>query len=260
MFRMDRPRVNYNQLAATYHSRYAGPTRLDGIAEALRNFNAQRVLEVGCGTGRFVESLRVGGATVFGVDASTGMLAQAASRLGPENLAAARANQLPFAAGLFDLICCVNAIHHFDDPRAFIRDAAPLLSPGGVMSIIGMDPRSIHSRYFYDYFEGAYELDVRRYPSFGQLVDWAAEARLDEVELKIVETSEARFVGKAVFDDPFLQKESNSLLALLSDDVYAAGLRRIETAAAAGAEFRYKLNFGMVTGRRSPTASSTGTT
>ena len=100
MFHMDRPRVDYNQLAPTYHSRYDGPNKLDGIAQALRSFDARCALEVGCGTGRFLVPLRETGEQVFGVDASTGMLSQAAARLGPSNLVAARANQLPFAPEL----------------------------------------------------------------------------------------------------------------------------------------------------------------
>src|SRR5215207_8022524 len=103
MFSMDRPRVNYNELAPTYHSRYDGPNKLDGIAQALRSFNGDTCLEVGCGTGRFIEVLRETRARVFGLDASTGMLSQAAARLGSSNLVAARANQLPFGAESFNL-------------------------------------------------------------------------------------------------------------------------------------------------------------
>lgn len=127
------------------------------------------------------------------------------------------------------------------------------------MGIIGMDPRTIRNRYYYEYFEGARNLDLRRYPSFGQLVDWAAEAQLERVELSIVEVASARFIGRDILDDPFLVKESNSLLALLSNDVYTEGVRRIEAAADRGAEFYTELHFGMVTGRRSSNASATGT-
>ena len=37
-------------------------------------------------------------------------------------------------------------------------------------------------------------------------------------------------VGREVLDDPFLRKDSTSQLVLLSDEAYAAGLRRIEAA------------------------------
>lgn len=259
MFVMDRPKVNYDDLSPTYHARYAGESRLNGIARALESFQACTILEVGCGTGRFVESLRETGATVFGADASVGMLSQGAARLGSGRLVAATANQLPFAEGSFDLVCCVNAIHHFEDPRSFIRDAAQLLLPGGFLAIVGIDPRAIRHRYYYEYFEGARDLDLRRYPSFGQLVDWSIEAQLDRVELTIVERPFMRFTGTAILDDPFLAKESNSLLALLPDDVYAEGLQRIEAAANLGAEFYSELSFGMIKGSRSPSASAKGT-
>lgn len=256
MFLMKTPRVDYNQLAPTYHSRYDGPEKLGGIARALKAFPAEKILEVGCGTGRFVEELRQSGATVFGVDASTGMLGQAAARLGSSGLVAARANALPFASDGFDLIYVVNAIHHFDDARSFIVDAARLLRPGGALAIIGMDPRTIRRRYYYQYFDGSLELDMVRYASFGQLVDWAWEARLERVELAIVEQPSATFNGLDIFKDPFLEKASNSLLALLSEDVYAEGLRRIRTAAEQGAEFCSEIPFGMVKGYRSPNASA----
>ena len=95
---------------------------------------------------------------------------------------------------------------------------------------------------------------MRRYPSFGQVVDWSSEAGLDDVELRIVDNSGLRYTGRGVLTDPFLKKESNSLLALLSDDVYAAGLQKIELAVVRAEqrgeslEFRSDLAFGMVSG------------
>ncbi len=251
---MDRSRVDYDSLAGSYNARYQ-EYRLDGIERALievvRRSRAAKVLEVGCGTGRWIEPLRRAGGLVVGVDASMGMLTQAR---GLADLVYARANMLPFRAGSFDVIYTVNAIHHFHDARAFIKDAAMLLKPGGMLATIGIDPRAVRRRYPYDYFEGAFELDMRRYPSFGQVVDWSSEAGLDDVELRIVDNSGLRYTGRGVLADPFLKKESNSLLALLSDDVYAAGLQKIELAVVRAEqrgeslEFRSDLAFGMVSG------------
>ena len=256
-------RVDYDRLSPTYHSRYAGPTKLEGIAKALldlaSNVKADAGLEVGCGTGRFIEDLRKVVPCMYGCDASTGMLGQAAGRLGPERLIAARANNLPFAPESLGLIVCINAIHHFDDADAFVRDASRLLRPGGALALVGMDPRVVRHRYYYDYFEGSYDIDMRRYASFGHWVDTFNEGGLDRVELRIVETPSVTYVGPEILTDPFLAKESNSLLTLLSDDVYQSGLKRIEAAAAAGKTFRAELPFGMITGFRSPIASATGT-
>src|SRR5690606_33834799 len=103
---------------------------------------------------------------------------EAARRLGPSDLVVARANALPFDS-FFDLIFSVNAFHHFDNPKAFVTHAHGLLEPGGLFAIIGIDPRTIRRRYYYEYFTGALHLDLQRYRSFGDQVDWMAAAGFD---------------------------------------------------------------------------------
>jgi 2-polyprenyl-3-methyl-5-hydroxy-6-metoxy-1,4-benzoquinol methylase len=46
----------------------------------------------------------------------------------------------------FDMICCVNALHHFDNPKAFLVDVAALLDQNGRLAVIGIDPRTIRHR------------------------------------------------------------------------------------------------------------------
>lgn len=99
---------------------------------------------------------------------------------------------------------------------------------------------------------------MRRYPSFGQLVDWTYRASLEQVELCVVERSIRQFTGEDVLSDPFLRKESDSTLALLSDEAYETGLRRISevlqagTAAMKPVVFRSEMSFCMITGTAPP--------
>jgi ubiquinone/menaquinone biosynthesis C-methylase UbiE len=254
---MDHRAPDYDQISSTYDSRYR-ENRLDGIAHALLEVSGKAtdgiILEVGCGTGRWLESLGASGATVVGVDASTGMLARASHAFGPAALAAARANQLPFTGRPFRMICCINALHHFDHPNEFIDDAASLLKHHGILAVVAIDPRTIRRRYHYEFFQSAREMDIRRYPSFGQLVDWTCQAGLDHVEMREVDTSTRCFAGEEVLGDPFLKKQSDSTLALLSDEEYATGLRRISEAleASRGSTepmlFRSEMSFSMITG------------
>ena len=166
----------------------------------------------------------------------------------------ALANALPFRDPTFDLIFCVNAVHHFADARAFIDQAARLLRRPGALSITGIDPRLIRKWYFYEYFEGTYERDLRRFPGAGDLVNWMAAAGLDPIEYRVVENRHDRSIGRSVFADPFLAKNSNSQLALLTDAEYADGLKRIEEAIERGeaegrdVEFETELSFFMITG------------
>jgi ubiquinone/menaquinone biosynthesis C-methylase UbiE len=251
--------VDYDALAAEYDLRYADGQR-SGTAAALLaladEIDAQRVLEVGCGTGQWMATLRAVAPHVYGLDLSAGMLAQAGAKDQTLRLARGRAARLAYADRTFDLVYCVNAIHHFGDPAAFVAEGARLLRPGGALAVIGMDPRgNRHRSYMYDYFEGVYRRDLARFPSWGETLDWMVAAALDEVECQIVERYGGDFVGRAVLDDPFLRKGSSSQLALLSDAAYAAGLARIEAAIeraeATGRELHFLVDvpLAMISGR-----------
>ena len=107
-------------------------------------------------------------------------------------------------------------------------------------------------RYQYEYFEGALDLDLNRYPSFGQIVDGMGQVGLGNVEMRVVDAYDVSFVGEEIYRDPFLEKPSNSLMALLTDEVYAKGLKNIAEAIAADplVRFRSKVDFTMITGVR----------
>jgi SAM-dependent methyltransferase len=253
---MDRPHVDYDRLAAHYDARYL-VDRLPGIGAALRELadrvRARRVLEVGCGTGRWLRELRAHGVPfVCGADASLGMLHRA-----EPPLAGARANSLPFRSGAFDLIFCVNALHHFDDPQAFLADAARLLSPGGWFCFIGIDPRQIRRWYLYEYFSSTRGTDLERYPSLGSLVDWMVTVGFEPIEYRVAERFRMSASGRDILQDAFLAKESNSMLALLSDAEYREGLAKIHAAVdRAEAEggsitFAAELDFALMAGRMS---------
>jgi SAM-dependent methyltransferase len=239
--------VNYDRIAATYDQRFEGDG-MSGTAAALlalaRELGASRVLEVGCGTGRFLADLRPVADQLYGLDLSAGMLARARQRDGRLHLVCGHAGWPPFPSASFDLVCCVNAMHHFDRQRAFVSEARRLLRPEGALAVIGMDPHGRRdSWYIYRYFEGIYEADLVRFPSWGTALDWMVAAGFERVEQRPVERILARKVGRAVLKDPFLRKEAASQLALLTDEAYAAGLRRIREALDAAEEAGEQLAF-----------------
>lgn len=232
-----RRRVDYDRIAPTYNRRFQdGRPRgtTDALLELVVALRAARTLEVGCGTGRWLADLSDAGSHLFGLDLSRGMLRQAAQREPPLDLARGQAGKLPFASGAFDLVFCVNAIHHFDQQQGFVREARRLLGPGGALAVCGFDPRQHRSKwYIYDYFEGTLETDLKRFPSWGTVLDWMAEAGFSQVEWREVEHIQDPKQGYAVLDDPFLQKDAASQLSLLSETAYAAGLDQIRADLAA---------------------------
>jgi SAM-dependent methyltransferase len=251
--------VDYDRIAPTYDRRYEGDG-MSGTAVALlalaAELGAQQVLEVGCGTGRWLAELHSVSDHLYGLDLSAGMLAEARGRDARLHLVRGRASQLPFLAVSFDLVYCVNALHHFHRQRAFVSQARRLLRPGGALAVVGMDPHGHREHYYiYRYFEGVYETDLDRFPSWDTIIDWMGEAGFEQVESRLAARIVDPKVGRDVLDDPFLHKDATSQLALLSDAAYAAGLggmqAAIDAAEAAGEQLLFPVDIpiGMLIGR-----------
>jgi SAM-dependent methyltransferase len=251
---MSRPRVDYDRLAPHYDERYAaGPP--SGISETLQrlvsSLAAVRVLEVGCGTGQWLCELRASAPQLYGLDPSSGMLTQARSGAGRFRLIRGRGEQLPLQPQAFDLVFCVNAIHHFDEPGRFVAEARRVLRDRGALCVIGMDPRADRDRWcVYDYFPGTREVDLQRYPAAGTIADWMRAAGFATIESGIAHRILETRVGPAVLADPILQKNGTSQLALLSQEAYDAGIARIRAALTENAEtiFTADISLAMTVG------------
>jgi SAM-dependent methyltransferase len=227
--------VDYDVIAPEYNARFEDSNEYDGLQRPLmqiaRDIDAARILEVGCGTAHWLERLAPAADSVYGLDLSAGMLRIAQWSIQPLRLLQGRAGQLPFAAGSFDLIYAAHAIHHFHDQRGFIMEARRLLQEGGALAVLGADPHiGIDEWYVYDYFEGTRQTDLERFPSSEQILTWMGEAgfgRITQVESVPVLNP---VTGADIFDH--IDKHSCSQLALLSDEAYVEGLRRVRIAIA----------------------------
>jgi SAM-dependent methyltransferase len=159
------------------------------------------------------------------------MLRQAQQQQIVSPLVCGRASALPFAPATFDVIFCVNALHHFEQPQHFIAEARRLLRTGGALAIIGLDPHVGRDRWFlYDYFPGTYEIDLARFSSGGTILDWMSRAGFEHIEWGVAEHIVEQHGGQNVLQHPILQKQGTSQLALLTDEAYAAGMARLRTA------------------------------
>jgi len=240
--------VDYDAIAPHYDARYA-VNALPGIAGWLRQIAAEAggqalALEVGCGTGYWLGVLAGHTRQMVGLDLSAGMLRRAQAHAPHSRLAQGQAGRLPFASASFDLLICINALHHFPDKQAFIAESRRVLRPGGAWVNVGMDPHAGRDHwYLYDYFPGTLETDRQRFPSAGMLVDWAKAAGFERATWLTAERIHSVQRGRAVLADPFLQKHGTSQLALLSADAYQAGLahltRDVAAAEAAGEPLDY---------------------
>jgi ubiquinone/menaquinone biosynthesis C-methylase UbiE len=227
-------RVNYDAFATTYERRYAdyGYPGTVAVLEALVLRRAQpRVLEVGCGTGRWLSLLReLGARVVAGLDASAEMLAQARTRLPSADLRVGSAEQLPWTDGAFDFVLCNNAIHHFPDKLGFVAEAARVLARGGELLVIGLQPTAVERWSIYDYFEGTLERDEQRYPAVQQIEAWMAASGFEHCSTRPVELIDFRWEAATALAEGKLERHVTSQLSLLLPEQYESGIARVREA------------------------------
>ncbi len=225
-------KLNYDQIASDYNQRYPDSQTWDrgqALLKLASQLKAKTILEVGSGTGFWLNLLHQVTPRLYGLDFSAGMISQARKQPAPIKLTRGTAIQLPYQSGTFDLLYCVDAIHHFGDHRAFIAEAFRVLKKGGALAVLGHDPHEAgeDSWYIYNYFEDVYDTDLRRYPSGKSVMDWMKADGFQNISAQEVEKIVNIHVGDGVFNDPFIKQNATSQLALLSAEKYQSGLKRI---------------------------------
>jgi SAM-dependent methyltransferase len=106
--------------------------RLRAVIESLGPLEGRRVLDLGCGKGRFASHLKAEGAEVIGLDLSVAMLAI------PNGIdrVQASARRLPFADGTFDAVVAIEVLEHVGSVEAVLFEARRVLKPGGRLAIV----------------------------------------------------------------------------------------------------------------------------
>jgi SAM-dependent methyltransferase len=228
--------VDYDQIAKTYDQRYK-ENDYSGVVAALMAFVGEHfdghILEVGCGTGHWLRSLDSCKTRVMGLDASAQMLACARVEAPGAVLVQGVAESLPWIGESFDRVFCINALHHFRDQAAFLREVARVLRPNGQLMTIGLDPHAgIDRWYVYEFFDSVLESDRRRYSASSQIREWMRSSGFAACVTREVQHLQVRLDARVALEQGRLGQSVTSQLSLLTDAEYRQGLDRIHEAAA----------------------------
>ncbi|HXE12472.1 MAG TPA: class I SAM-dependent methyltransferase [Bryobacteraceae bacterium] len=110
----------------------------------LRPVRPKRMIDVACGTGRWMLRMQQRGASVFGVDGCNAMLSEAAKHSSLRGkLLLGDAAHLPITNGTADLVLCSLALGYFADLQQSMRELARICAPGGQVAICDLHPEGL---------------------------------------------------------------------------------------------------------------------
>ncbi len=208
--------VDYDRVAAVFDERYAR-NRYDGTESALLQF-----------TGHWLARIAPQVEVAAGFDLSMNMLERARGVAIQAALVRATAERIPFDAGSFDRAFAINALHHFADPAAFIRECQRVLRVGGKFMTIGLDPNAGRDQWWvHDYFPAALEADRQRYLPAERIRDLLEAAGFIEPQTRVTEHMPAERSFEQAEREGLLDRRSTSQLMVISDEEFAEGMRRL---------------------------------
>jgi SAM-dependent methyltransferase len=235
------PRVNYDQIAHLYDSQPYRSREIDPeFLTFLRERPAQAapaMLDIACGTGNQLISNRaaVPGCIAVGADRSLGMLRQAIAKTREIGWLRADSAALPFAADSFDFVCCQFAFHHFRDKAEMLRETYRVLRLGGRFVLRNLCPEQSENWLYYRYFPEAFVVDLLDFWPTDAIAAVMESAGFAPVEVKFERLQFDVNVAEwlAIVRN---RRDTCSQLQAISDEAYAAGVRRLEAAVAGSSE------------------------
>jgi SAM-dependent methyltransferase len=127
---------------ATYGADDAHSFLWEPVLEALALGPDDRLLDVGCGGGSFLQRARESGCAIAGLDHSRDMVRLARAKTGAR-IERADATAMPFEDGEFTAVSCLVAFFFFTDPVAVLREAKRVLDrQGGRLAVMTTAPEA----------------------------------------------------------------------------------------------------------------------
>ncbi|GAB4430973.1 MAG: class I SAM-dependent methyltransferase [Chloroflexi bacterium OHK40] len=104
-----------------------------------------RILDVGCATGNFLDTMRRAGWHAQGVEPSPEAAAYARERLGLDVITG-RLEEAGLPGVAFDAVTFWDVLEHVHQPQATLAEAARILRPGGILVLGLPNPDSLEAR------------------------------------------------------------------------------------------------------------------
>ncbi len=187
-----------------------------------------RVVEVGCGTGRLTLPLSaMTPARVTGVDTETRMLdvARGKDAAGRIEWIRGSAYRLPLDDGAAALVMMVMVVHLLRQRVRAFTEVRRILRPGGRLSLWTFTPRHVEEFYLNPYFPSIAVIDRPRFPSVAVLSAELRRASFEEVRVQLMDEPRQLDIADVV---DRVRGRYISTLAMLPPLEYRLGLQQLE--------------------------------
>lgn len=200
---------------------------LEALKASLPHGAIRKVLDLGCGTGRFTTGLsKAFECPVIGVEPSSAMLSIAMSQDAPNvEWKQGEAEQIPLQDESIDLVFMSQVFHHLVKPAQALREINRVLTPKGCLAIRNGTREHNKDLAWLKFFPGAREIEDARTPSQEEL---KTSVCAGSFELKSEQTIRQLF---AASNDEYFEKISQrglSALILIGDEAFQIGLQRFQ--------------------------------
>ena len=129
------------------------------LAKKLAPWKNVRLLDVACGTGRWLEAAAALGARPAGVDISAKAVAICRRALPGADVRCGPAEELTFNDCEFDFISCLGGVEHFLDPQAALREMVRVAKPNALVLLLVPNSGFLTQRL--GLFSGTQQADVK---------------------------------------------------------------------------------------------------
>ncbi len=107
----------------------------------LGDLKDKKALDVGCGTGRLIRTLRDNGADVSAIDISSAMMKKVLKRWPDMRAVKGDIEQIPFESEAFDVVVAAFVIVHLKDLVRAFEECCRVLKPGGIFVVTNINQR-----------------------------------------------------------------------------------------------------------------------
>jgi ubiquinone/menaquinone biosynthesis C-methylase UbiE len=223
--------MDYDQgnIPATYDAGRTYPAAtlamwLDRISMCAPRGKVSRILDLGCGTGRFSGALANHfHANVIALDRSAKMLDEARKKTAARvNHVRASGESLPLRDGSMDMVFMSMVFHHFGDPLGAMRECRRVLHAGGTVCLRAATTDRSDTYPYVPFFARSCSVLEASLQSQGRIEGIFRDAGFELVRHELVRHEVAS--NWRVYADK-IAAGADSILAQLSEEEFAQGMR-----------------------------------